>query len=47
MGGGYTHVGATDAIRLRTSFGVPVVRTAVWTIGLIGLGMAIWPLLFG
>lgn len=28
------------------AFGVPVVRTVVWSIGLIGLGMVLWPLLF-
>jgi uncharacterized MAPEG superfamily protein len=27
--------------------GVPVVRTIVWTIGMIGLAMVIWPLLAG
>jgi uncharacterized MAPEG superfamily protein len=27
--------------------GVPVVRTVVWTVGMIGLGMVIWPLLVG
>src|SRR6476620_10626936 len=27
--------------------GVPVVRTIVWTIGMIGLAMVIWPLLTG
>src|SRR3954469_10440439 len=24
--------------------GIPVIRTIVWTIGMVGLGMAIWPL---
>jgi uncharacterized MAPEG superfamily protein len=27
--------------------GIPVIRTIVWTIGMVGLGMAIWPLLVG
>ena len=27
--------------------GVPVVRTVVWTVGMIGIGMVIWPLLVG
>ena len=27
--------------------GIPVVRTIVWTVALIGLAMVIWPLLFG
>jgi uncharacterized MAPEG superfamily protein len=27
--------------------GVPVVRTLVWTIGMVGIGMVIWPLLAG
>jgi uncharacterized MAPEG superfamily protein len=28
-------------------FGVPVVRTVVWSVALVGLGMVLWPLLFG
>lgn len=27
--------------------GVPVVRTIVWTIGMVGLAMVLWPLLAG
>ena len=27
--------------------GVPVVRTLVWTVSMVGLGMVLWPLLFG
>jgi uncharacterized MAPEG superfamily protein len=27
--------------------GIPVVRTVCWTISMVGLGMVIWPLLFG
>ena len=27
--------------------GVPVVRTIVWTVGMVGLAMVIWPLLVG
>jgi len=27
--------------------GIPVVRTLCWTISMVGLGMVIWPLLFG
>lgn len=27
--------------------GIPVVRTLCWAIGMVGLGMVIWPLLFG
>ena len=27
--------------------GVPVVRTIVWTIGMVGLALVIWPLLVG
>lgn len=27
--------------------GVPVIRTIVWTISMIGLTMVLWPLLFG
>jgi uncharacterized MAPEG superfamily protein len=27
--------------------GVPVVRTLVWTVGIVGIGMVIWPLLAG
>ena len=27
--------------------GIPVVRTAVWTVGLAGIGMVLWPALAG
>ena len=45
--GGWIWLGARTIYLPLYGFGVPVVRTMVWTIGMIGLGMVLWPLLFG
>jgi uncharacterized MAPEG superfamily protein len=43
--GGWIWLGARVAYLPLYAAGVPGVRTVVWTIGTIGLGMVIWPLL--
>ena len=45
--GGWVWLGARLVYLPLYAAGVPVVRTIVWTIGMIGLGMVLWPLLFG
>ena len=45
--GGWIWLGARAVYLPLYWAGVPVVRTIVWTIALIGLAMAILPLLFG
>ena len=45
--GGWIWLGARTIYLPLYGFGVPVVRTMVWTIGLVGLGMVLWPLLSG
>lgn len=45
--GGWLWLGARVAYLPLYAAGVPVVRTIVWTIGMIGLGMVLWPLLAG
>ena len=45
--GGWIWLGARAVYLPLYLAGVPVVRTAVWTISMIGLGMVLWPLLFG
>ena len=45
--GGWIWLGARIVYLPLYAAGVPKVRTLVWTIGLIGLGMVVWPLLFG
>jgi uncharacterized MAPEG superfamily protein len=45
--GGWIWLGARTIYLPLYGFGVPVVRTVVWTVGLIGLGMVLWPLLVG
>jgi uncharacterized MAPEG superfamily protein len=45
--GGWIWLGARIIYLPLYGFGVPVARTLVWTVGLIGLGMVLWPLLFG
>ncbi len=45
--GGWIWLGARTIYLPLYGFGVPVVRTQVRTVGLIGLGMVLWPLLFG
>jgi uncharacterized MAPEG superfamily protein len=43
--GGWIWLGARTIYLPLYGFGVPVVRTVVWTVALTGLGMVLWPLL--
>jgi len=43
--GGWIWLGARIVSLPLYAAGIPVIRTIVWTIGMIGLGMVIWPLL--
>jgi uncharacterized MAPEG superfamily protein len=45
--GGWIWLGARVVYLPLYAAGVPGVRTVVWTIGTIGLGIVIWPLLAG
>jgi uncharacterized MAPEG superfamily protein len=45
--GGWIWLGARVVYLPLYGFGVPKIRTAVFLLSLVGLGMAIWPLLFG
>ena len=45
--GGWVWLGARVVYLPLYVAGVPVIRTVVWTIGMVGLGMVLWPLLFG
>jgi uncharacterized MAPEG superfamily protein len=45
--GGWTWLGARTIYLPLYGFGVPVVRTIVFVISLVGLGMVLTPLLFG
>ena len=45
--GGWIWLGARVVYLPLYAAGVPVIRTVVWSIGMVGLGMVIWPLLFG
>lgn len=45
--GGWIWLGARVIYLPLYAAGVPVIRTIVWTIGMVGLGMVLWPLLFG
>ena len=45
--GGWIWLGARIVYLPLYAFGVPVVRTLVYSVSLVGLGMAIWPLLLG
>ena len=45
--GGWIWLGARTVYLPLYLAGVPVVRTMVWTVGMIGLGMVLWPLLVG
>jgi uncharacterized MAPEG superfamily protein len=45
--GGWIWLGARVVYLPLYAFGVPVVRTIVFVISMIGLGMVMWPLLFG
>jgi uncharacterized MAPEG superfamily protein len=45
--GGWIWLGARVVYLPLYAAGIPVIRTIVWTIGMIGLGMVLWPLLVG
>lgn len=45
--GGWIWLGARVVYLPLYAMGVPVIRTVVWTISMVGLGMVLWPLLFG
>jgi uncharacterized MAPEG superfamily protein len=45
--GGWIWLGARVVYLPLYVAGVPVIRTIVWTIGMVGLGIVIWPLLAG
>lgn len=45
--GGWLWLGARVAYLPLYGFGVPVVRTAIFIISMIGLGMVLWPLITG
>jgi uncharacterized MAPEG superfamily protein len=45
--GGWIWLGARVIYLPLYAAGIPVIRTIVWTIGMVGLGMVLWPLLFG
>src|SRR5918996_6358521 len=45
--GGWIWLGARVVYLPLYAAGVPVIRTVMWTIGMVGLVMVIWPLLAG
>lgn len=45
--GGWIWLGARVVYLPLYAMGVPVIRTIVWTIGMVGLAMVLWPLLAG
>ena len=45
--GGWLWLGARVAYLPTYAYGVTGLRTLIYTVSLVGLGMAIWPLLFG
>ena len=45
--GGWIWLGARIVYLPLYAAGVPKVRTLTWTISVVGLGMVLWPLLFG
>jgi len=45
--GGWSWLGARVAYLPLYAAGVPVVRTIVWTVSMVGLVMVLWPLLVG
>ncbi|HEX6740536.1 MAG TPA: MAPEG family protein [Sphingomicrobium sp.] len=44
--GGWIWLGARLVYLPLYAMGVPVIRTVVWTISMVGLAMVLWPLLF-
>ena len=45
--GGWIWLGARVVYLPLYAVGVPVIRTVVWTISMVGLGVVLWPLLAG
>lgn len=45
--GGWIWLGARAAYLPIYAAGIPVVRTIVFVVSMVGLGMVLWPLLFG
>ena len=45
--GGWIWLGARVVYLPLYALGIPVVRTLVWTISMVGLGLVLWPLLAG
>ena len=45
--GGWIWLGARTVYLPLYLAGVPVVRTIVWTVSMVGIGMVLWPLLVG
>lgn len=45
--GGWIWLGARVVYLPLYAAGIPVIRTIVWAVGMIGIGMVLWPLLFG
>jgi len=45
--GGWIWLGARVIYLPLYAAGVPVVRTILWTIGMVGIGLVLWPLLTG
>jgi len=45
--GGWIWLGARAVYLPLYAAGVPVIRTLVWTVSMVGLGMVLWPLLLG
>jgi uncharacterized MAPEG superfamily protein len=45
--GGWTWLGARLVYLALYWAGVPVIRTIVWTVSMVGVAMVIWPLLVG
>ena len=45
--GGWIWLGARVVYLPLYAVGIPVIRTVVWTISMVGLVMVLWPLLFG
>ena len=45
--GGWIWLGARIVYLPLYAVGIPVIRTVVWTVGMVGLAMVLWPLLTG
>ena len=45
--GGWIWLGARIVYLPLYAVGIPVIRTIVWTVSMVGLGMVLWPLMAG